>query len=234
MTKLIIPIIIILFLANNFESRLKRFKKRIIDYTKIQSCNDLDDRRLQNYQNTFDSVTDDECKHKSIYAYTIDLYVPINCYLRTNLFDAKSLTRYPFLETAISEITAILKKTSDSDDIIKKIGTNIVVFRGSTLSETPTVGSNWKNFSFLSTSLIENFSGFVDTSRINAWILKFKPDTGKALTGRVLNSCSATPNEKEFLMERDLCWKITNVNESDKIVTFINQVCSAATIYKDL
>ncbi len=231
--KTLIILFIILFLVQNIESRSRRFKKRVIDYTQITSCQNIDDIRLQNYQSSFDSVTD-ECKHKSIYAYTIDLYVPINCYLRTNVFNAKNLSKPSFLDTAISDITAILKNTDDSKDVIKKIGKNIDVYRGSTLSETPFVNSKWKNLSFLSTSLIKNFSGFVDTSRSNAWVLKFMPEKNKALTGRVLNSCSASPSENEFLMERDLCWEITDVNNSDKLVTFINVTCSGGTTYKDL
>lgn len=250
LTRILLKFSLILFicLAINSNSLQLKIKSSIIDNSQIPFCNSLTEQKLgyggEIHSKYLQSNNKDKCiGHKDLFAYTTDFYKVINCYLRTNLKDKINIPNY--VTESISNISNSLSGASDTT--IKNLKKNEVVKRFSLISQSSnlTVNSFWKNLSFLSTS---HDSSLNQTTRNGfntpqSYLLIFVPKQDKKLDGKKIKFCSDNPGEKEFLLDKEQCWKVTNIyknthvnnpNKNNKEITFTSVDCDNSQTYNDL
>lgn len=221
---------------SNAKSYLRNFaylSSKIIEYNKIKECNEIAENpeMLNSYFSKYKEVSQEKsCNYIDVFAYTTNYFKPINCFLRTNLGTKIAIPKQ--LTSSISLIQASLKSTRQ-DGILSSLAIDQKVYRGTHIADPSLVkkGKFFKNLSFLSTSTDEQSnSAFKNT--INKYSLTLVPQKGKALAGKILNSCSANKQENEALLIKNLCWEI--IHSLEKEVTMQNVDCRFDVTYGDL
>lgn len=251
LTKILLKFALILFInmVINANSIRFRIKNSIINYEDIPFCKSLGttpEEMAENgpiHKKLLDPKPNRCQNHPDLYAYTKDFYKTVNCYLRSNL---ALITQIPsYIPESINKISASLN--GPSDITIQNLPKNYAVKRFSLIHHASklTPNSLWKNISFLSSSFDRRLSfssrGSFNTNK--SYLLIFAPKQDQFLKGKKINACSDNPGEREFLLDKGQCWKITNIyknpnvtkkGKNNKEIYFTSIDCEDNKTYNDL
>jgi hypothetical protein len=198
--------------------KLKAASDGKIHYTKIKDCeifalkkNLVTQDFYKFYKEQFKNT---KCAYSDIYIYSTDFSKVINCYLRTDLHTKVPIPEY--VRNSILKISQDLNLKKPKDKRILNIEGD-TVYLNTRISQKSKikVGAYWKNLSFMSTSLDDKANKNLEKKDEFKLILK-----SPYFKGKEISRCSKFPQEKEFLIDIDQCWRITEFNKDKREIRF--------------